>query len=113
LCIVLKRGLVIVRVKWSRFAGLMFVSEVADFKCSVEAVSAKFVKADKRMRALANLKRSKGRLRNVEVWLPCVFLGVPCFSRAVVSVESETKSCKSSVQVCSEVKYCLLSTRPK
>jgi hypothetical protein len=90
------------------------VNDVEDFKQSCETLTAKFAKIDKYSHTIANLfnanaakKASKGG-----VWLPCCRPGVPCPSRVMFAVTSlDTHNCKSLITRCSEVKYCLLSSR--
>lgn len=89
---------------------------VADFKQSCIFLSDRFEKIDRRGHSIANLSKSWGHRnnRNDDVWLPCCRLGIPCSSRIMAQIEpNSVDQSKRLIVACSEVKYCLHSTKTK
>jgi hypothetical protein len=87
---------------------------VKSFKASCELLSQEFAKIDKRSHSINNLHKKLGHRNNkvADVWLPCCRIGPPCSSRILATMtDNFTSNSKKLIVACSEVKYCLLSTR--
>jgi hypothetical protein len=87
---------------------------VDDFRRSINSVSAEFVKIDKYAHTIANLKNANIIQKRDAggVWLPCCRMGPPCSSRIMAVLErNDAHKGKELIVACSEIKYCLLSTR--
>ena len=86
------------------------VQTVNEFKASINEVSARFVKVDKRKRMLDNLRKARltPHKLSTEKWLACCEPGVPCTSRIMAVMEDHNADrFKKLVVACSEVKFCL------
>ena len=88
--------------------------DVESFKQSCNIVSEHLLKITKRSHSINNLYKSKGHHNNKveDVWLPCCRLGIPCSSRIIAAaIGLDSQKCKSLIIACSELKYCLHSTK--